>query len=121
MVAVGDGVLLVGRSCWSKAPRVPLKKGRKTMKIESTRSNFGSSIQAESVKQQPQPTFGSTMKLEEAGSSASFRMGEISDMKMVVKHKDLKEIVEAIKQNFDKAATDGDQVSEMLEISNGTF
>ena len=42
-------------------------------------------------------------------------------MKMVVKHKDLKEIVEAIKQNFDKAATDGDQVSEMLEISSGTF
>ena len=37
-------------------------------------------------------------------------------MKMVVRHKDLKEIVEAIKENFDKAVAAGDQVSEMLEI-----
>jgi hypothetical protein len=37
-------------------------------------------------------------------------------MKMVVRHKDLNEIVGAIKENFDKAAAAGDQVSEMLEI-----
>jgi hypothetical protein len=36
-------------------------------------------------------------------------------MKMV-RHKDLKEIVDAIKENFDKAAAAGDQVSEMLEL-----
>ncbi|KDP28858.1 hypothetical protein JCGZ_14629 [Jatropha curcas] len=79
-----------------------------------TRSNFGSSVRAESLKQQP--VYGNKVKSDEAGSSASFRTGEISNMKMVVRHKDLKEIVEAIKQNFDKAAAAGDQVSEMLEI-----
>ncbi|KAJ9188537.1 hypothetical protein P3X46_003888 [Hevea brasiliensis] len=80
-----------------------------------TRSNFGSSVRAESMKQQP--VYGNTTKSDEAGSSASFRTGEFSDMKLVVRHKDLREIVEAIKENFDKAAAAGDQVSEMLEIS----
>ncbi|KAI4338782.1 hypothetical protein MLD38_023795 [Melastoma candidum] len=37
-------------------------------------------------------------------------------MRMVVRHKDLKEIVDAIRENFDLAAASGDQVSEMLEI-----
>ncbi|KAM7261219.1 hypothetical protein ACFE04_026694 [Oxalis oulophora] len=46
--------------------------------------------------------------------------GEISlnddnNMKMVVRHKDLKEIVDALKDYFDKAAAAGDMVSEMLE------
>ncbi|XP_050204194.1 nitrate regulatory gene2 protein-like [Mercurialis annua] len=76
-----------------------------------TRSNFGSSVRAESVKER-----GNTAKFDEAGSSASFKTGEMSDMKMVVRHRDLKEIVDAIKENFDKAAAAGDQVSEMLEI-----
>ncbi|XP_065859149.1 nitrate regulatory gene2 protein-like [Euphorbia lathyris] len=84
-----------------------------------TRSNFGSSVRAESVTQQPAygNTTKSATKSDGAGSSASFRTREISDMKMVVRHKDLKEIVESIKENFDKAAAAGDQVSEMLEIS----
>ncbi len=64
-----------------------------------------------------QPVYGNTTKSDEAGLSASFRTGEFSDMKLVVRHKDLREIVEAIKENFDKAAAAGDQVSEMLEIS----
>ncbi|EEF50254.1 conserved hypothetical protein [Ricinus communis] len=80
-----------------------------------TRSNFGSSVRAESVKQPP--VYGNATKSDEAGSSASYRTGEVSDMKMVVRHKDLKEIVEAIKENFDKAAAAGDQVSDMLEVS----
>ncbi|KAJ9171181.1 hypothetical protein P3X46_014578 [Hevea brasiliensis] len=80
-----------------------------------TRPNFGSSVRAESLKRQP--VYGNTAKSDEAGSSASFRTGDISDLKMVVRHKDLKEIAVAIKENFDKAATAGDQVSEMLEIS----
>ncbi|KAL1339194.1 hypothetical protein AAHE18_U017000 [Arachis hypogaea] len=37
--------------------------------------------------------------------------------KVVVRHKDLKEIVEAIRDYFEKAAGAGDQLSEMLEIS----
>ncbi|KAL1217147.1 Nitrate regulatory gene2 protein [Cardamine amara subsp. amara] len=36
--------------------------------------------------------------------------------KMVVRHKDLKEILDAVQDYFDKAASAGDQVSAMLEI-----
>ncbi|PON60848.1 hypothetical protein PanWU01x14_149770 [Parasponia andersonii] len=88
------------------------------------RSNFGSSTRAEFVSAAaavaaPPPAAppkyeASTSKSERTeDSSASY--GQISDMKMVVRHKDLKEIVEAIKENFEKAAAAGDQVSEMLE------
>ncbi|KAE8677451.1 protein kinase G11A [Hibiscus syriacus] len=97
--------------------------------------NFGSSMRGESEKlrnlhnqtpppaQPPQQMYGGAggnkmdSKSEDAGSAASFRTGAMMDMKMVVRHKDLKEIVDAIKENFDKAAAAGDQVSEMLEIS----
>ncbi|XP_027335693.1 nitrate regulatory gene2 protein-like [Abrus precatorius] len=37
--------------------------------------------------------------------------------KVVVRHRDLKEIIEAVRDNFEKAAVAGDQLSEMLEIS----
>lgn len=39
----------------------------------------------------------------------------VADRRIVVRHKDLAEIVSAIKEYFDKAATAGEQVSEMLE------
>ncbi|RYQ84804.1 hypothetical protein Ahy_B10g104279 isoform A [Arachis hypogaea] len=48
---------------------------------------------------------------------ARSKYGEMMEMKMVVQHKDLKEIVETIKESFDKAAVAGDQVSEMLQIN----
>ncbi|KAK8481890.1 hypothetical protein V6N13_122801 [Hibiscus sabdariffa] len=98
--------------------------------------NFGSSMRGESEKsrnlhnqtpppaQPPQQMYGAAAgnkmdsKSGDAGSSAgSYRTGAMTDTKMVVRHKDLKEIVDAIKENFDKAAAAGDQVSEMLEIS----
>ncbi|XVF22772.1 hypothetical protein REPUB_Repub12eG0199900 [Reevesia pubescens] len=97
-----------------------------------TCSNFGSSMKSEKlhhpqrVQPQPQqhkygaPAAGNKMDTisEDAGSSAgSYRTDAMMDMKMVVRHRDLKEIVDAIKENFDKAAAAGDQVSEMLEIS----
>lgn len=41
--------------------------------------------------------------------------GANSDRRIVVRHKDLAEIVAAIREYFDKAASAGDQVSEMLE------
>ncbi|XP_022756920.1 nitrate regulatory gene2 protein-like [Durio zibethinus] len=100
-----------------------------------TRSNFGSSMRGESEKlhhlhnQTPPPVqpqaqqqmygaaAGNKMdnKSEDVGSG-SYRTGAMMDMKMVVRHKDLKEIVDAIKENFEKAAAAGDQVSEMFEI-----
>ncbi|KAK8587853.1 hypothetical protein V6N13_086820 [Hibiscus sabdariffa] len=102
------------------------------------RSNFSSSMRGESeklhhlhnktpppVKIQPQQQmYGAVAgnkldsKSVDAGSSAgSCRTGAMTDMNMVVRHRDLKEIVDAIKENFDKAAAAGDQVSEILEIS----
>ncbi|KAG8477321.1 hypothetical protein CXB51_030628 [Gossypium anomalum] len=98
------------------------------------RSNFGSSMIGESEKfhhlhHQTPPSVQPRMygavagtkldnKSEDAGSSAgSYKTGAMMEMKVVVRHRDLKEIVDAIKENFDKAAAAGDQVSEMLEIS----
>ncbi|KAK4759317.1 hypothetical protein SAY87_022448 [Trapa incisa] len=80
---------------------------------------------ASSVKQQKKPPPLSELhrisseKSEEEeevlrrAKSSSFRY---RNMKMVVRHKDLKEIVDAIKENFELAAAAGDQVSEILEI-----
>ncbi|MBA0679470.1 hypothetical protein Goari_011234, partial [Gossypium aridum] len=101
------------------------------------RDSFRSSRRGESEKLhhlrqtpppvQPQPRqhmYGSAAgnkmddKSEDAGLSAGgYGTAAMMDMTMVVRHKDLKEIVDAIKENFDKAAAAGDQVSEMLEIS----
>ncbi|KAA8515849.1 hypothetical protein F0562_019028 [Nyssa sinensis] len=84
-----------------------------------TRSNFGSSVHNE--PKEPPASKYSTMsksdKSEDAGSSVSWNAGngEISDMKIVVRHRNLAEIVAAIKEYFDMAASAGDQVSDMLE------
>ncbi|KAL9303597.1 hypothetical protein ACSQ67_020860 [Phaseolus vulgaris] len=42
---------------------------------------------------------------------------DVAEAKVAVRHKDLKEIVEAVRENFEKAAAAGDQLSEMLEVS----
>jgi len=42
---------------------------------------------------------------------------EVNEEKVKMKHKDLKEIVEVIRENFEKAAVAGDRLSEMLQIS----
>jgi hypothetical protein len=89
-----------------------------------TRSNFGSSVHNEPmaapVAAATNSKFSTTSKSDksdDAGSSVSWNAGnrESSDMKMVVRHRDLTEIVAAIKEHFDKAASSGEQVSEMLE------
>lgn len=90
-----------------------------------TRSDFGSSVKTGSMRRQHAPMaqeysgggvgqekYG---KGDDAATSYSGR-GDVSDMKMVVRHRDLKEIVDAIKENFDKAAEAGEQVSQMLNI-----
>ncbi|KAH7864299.1 hypothetical protein Vadar_027994 [Vaccinium darrowii] len=95
-----------------------------------SRSNFGSSVHNE-AKPMPPPAaaaaryekMSKTEKSEDAGSSARWNYGgggggggsEISDMRMVVRHRDLAEIVAAIKEYFDNAAAAGEQVSVMLE------
>ena len=81
-----------------------------------TRSNFGSSVRAESVAELPRKYPMRSEKSEDAASSSSYRNGEISDLKLVVRHKNLKEIVEAIKEYFEKEAESGNQVSSILEI-----
>uniref|UniRef100_A0A3Q7EJM5 BZIP domain class transcription factor n=1 Tax=Solanum lycopersicum TaxID=4081 RepID=A0A3Q7EJM5_SOLLC len=61
-------------------------------------------------------------KMSEDGGSSSMSWGNgngkvemVSDRSIVVRHKDLAEIVAAIKEHFDKTASAGEQVSEMLE------
>lgn len=86
------------------------EEGDKESRSEmGARSDFGSSVQQ-------QPIYSKKSE-DGVSSSASYRTREISDMKLVVRHKDLKEIVEALKENFEKAAAAGDQLSEILEIS----
>lgn len=46
----------------------------------------------------------------------SVNEGMDSDRRIVVRHKDLAEIVNAIKEYFDKAASAGEKVSEVLEV-----
>lgn len=61
------------------------------------------------------------LSFDDGGSSVSWgNKGKsdrdtVSDMSLVVRHKDLAEIVAAVKEYFDKAAASGEQVSEMLE------
>ncbi|KAK4488556.1 hypothetical protein RD792_004320 [Penstemon davidsonii] len=50
------------------------------------------------------------------GNESSSNKGMDYEKRMVVRHKDLAEIVAAIREYFDKAASSGEQVSEMLEI-----
>ncbi|GAB4861977.1 hypothetical protein Ancab_037231 [Ancistrocladus abbreviatus] len=92
-----------------------------------TRSDFGSSVRSEPVAPSKYNKGSDTRKVEEKdaddGASSSMNWnnavgtggGEVSDMRMVVRHRDLKEIVASIKEYFDKEASAGDQVSEMLE------
>ncbi|EOA23518.1 hypothetical protein CARUB_v10016712mg [Capsella rubella] len=102
---------------------------RESISEIGTRSDLGSTVRTNSMRphhQQPSPMpreyggaeQGKYDKADDATMSpGSYRGGgEITDMKMVVRHRDLKEIVDAIKENFDKAASAGDQVSQMLEL-----
>ncbi|ESQ39117.1 hypothetical protein EUTSA_v10001315mg [Eutrema salsugineum] len=107
------------------------EEDRESVSEIGTRSDFGSSVRTSSMRRdhhhhQPPPMpqeYGGTAqekygKADDATtSSGSYRGGgEMADMKMVVRHRDLKEIVDAIKENFDKAASAGDQVSQMLHL-----
>ncbi|KAL8495677.1 hypothetical protein ACS0TY_019697 [Phlomoides rotata] len=98
-----------------------------------TRSNFGS-VKNEAAPPPPPANLGhphvnpnpklfsksEKLSAEDDGkSSVSWGDGNDrggnSDRRIVVRHKDLAEIVAAIREYFDKAASAGDQVSEMLE------
>ncbi|KAI7735089.1 hypothetical protein M8C21_004958 [Ambrosia artemisiifolia] len=87
-----------------------------------SRSNCGSSVYNESVIRPPSvaksklSTMSKSQRSEDGGASwNTSRYEEGGDMRMVVRHKDLVEIVGSIKEYFDKAADSGEQVSEMLE------
>ncbi|XP_042478906.1 nitrate regulatory gene2 protein-like [Macadamia integrifolia] len=81
-----------------------------------SRSNFGSSVYTETTAKPNYTPTGKSEKSDDAGSAVSWNAGGSElDMKMVVRHRDLAEIVAAIKEYFDKAAAAGDWVSEFLE------
>ncbi|MED6158196.1 hypothetical protein PIB30_030581 [Stylosanthes scabra] len=60
---------------------------------------------------------GETTSESYRSAAAEAEAEAVGVKKVVVRHKDLKEIVEAIRDYFEKAASAGDQLSEMLEIS----
>ncbi|KAJ0837041.1 hypothetical protein HanRHA438_Chr16g0773791 [Helianthus annuus] len=84
-----------------------------------SRSNFGSSVHNESVNRPYSAASKSKMskseKGDDGGSWNTSQYEDNSDMRMVIRHRDLAEIVGSIKEYFDKAADAGEQVSEMLE------
>ncbi|OVA04122.1 protein of unknown function DUF632 [Macleaya cordata] len=92
-----------------------------------SRSNFGSSVHNDVASKSNRQSMGmgkSDNKSDDAGSSVSWNIGgtgggggEISDMKLVVRHRDLAEIAASIKDYFEKAAAAGEPVSDLLEIS----
>nr|DAD18388.1 TPA_asm: hypothetical protein HUJ06_019851 [Nelumbo nucifera] len=90
---------------------------RDTRSEIGSRSNFGSSVHKEATVKSNYAPMGKSEKSDDAGSSVSWNAGtgEIQDMRLVVKHRNLAEIVAAIKEYFEKAATAGEQVSELLE------
>ncbi|XP_010508243.1 PREDICTED: uncharacterized protein LOC104784850 [Camelina sativa] len=104
------------------------EEDRESVSEIGTRSDFGSSVKTSSMRREyhqkapPQAMpqeYGGGVSQEKYGkaddattSSGSYRGGG----EMVVRHRDLKEIVDAIKENFDKAASAGDQVSQMLHL-----
>ncbi|KAJ9691625.1 hypothetical protein PVL29_013732 [Vitis rotundifolia] len=49
--------------------------------------------------------------------SYNTEIGEVSDLKIVVRHRDLSEIVASLKEYFDKASSADERVSEMLKTS----
>ncbi|KAL9252500.1 Nitrate regulatory gene2 protein-like protein [Drosera capensis] len=84
------------------------------------RSEFGSSsMRSETIAGSGKYNGDDMTKVEEkeesCGGGGGGGGGDVSDMRMVVRHKDLKEIVVSIKEYFDKAADAGDQVAELLE------
>lgn len=52
---------------------------------------------------------------DDGRSSVGWGNGANSDTRIVVRHRDLAEIVAALREYFDKAASAGEQVAEMLE------
>ncbi|XP_077244972.1 nitrate regulatory gene2 protein-like [Tasmannia lanceolata] len=80
----------------------------------ATRSNFGSSVDHHLP---PEEKFRPMEKSETASSAA----GEFSDLKMVIRHRNLAEIVAAIEEYFVKAAVAGESVSDLLETGRAQF
>ncbi|XP_022859290.1 nitrate regulatory gene2 protein-like [Olea europaea var. sylvestris] len=102
-----------------------------------SRSDFGSQWNYGSVKNEPAAAAADVGNLNaNLNSKPSSKSGKLSsddnkssvgwgnrndegmnsDRRIVVRHKNLVEIVAALKEYFDKAASAGEQVSEMLEI-----
>ncbi|KAG5522214.1 hypothetical protein RHGRI_034405 [Rhododendron griersonianum] len=80
-----------------------------------------SSSEEEDYEPKPMPAavarFEKVRKSEKSDDAGSFGGGggsEVTNMRIVVRHRDLAEIVAAIKEYLEKAATAGEQVSEIL-------
>lgn len=85
------------------------------------RSEKNSSTAANSVNRKPKPSTKSENHASEDDGRSSVEWGNGKneganpDRRIVLRHQNLVEIVAALREQFDKAAAAGDQVSEMLE------
>ncbi|XP_068650286.1 nitrate regulatory gene2 protein [Aristolochia californica] len=86
----------------------------------ATRSNFGSEVESQHIPANFPPVSEKFRRPDksEAGSSVT---AVTEDLKLVVFHRDLAEIVAAIEENFQKAAAAGEPVSDLLETSRAQF
>ncbi|XP_010518090.1 PREDICTED: uncharacterized protein LOC104793437 [Camelina sativa] len=103
------------------------EEDRESVSEIGTRSDFGSSVKTSSMRREYHQKPPQAMPQEYGGGVSQEKYGKADDAttssgsyrgggEMVVRHRDLKEIVDAIKENFDKAASAGDQVSQMLHL-----
>lgn len=95
----------------------------------NSRSDFETRSNSESTKNEASGNVGNVkmnvnskfssisekLSSEDDGKSSVRWGNENSERRIVVRHRDLSEIVEALNEYFDKAAFAGEQVSEMLE------
>ncbi|KAL6008435.1 hypothetical protein ACLOJK_033945 [Asimina triloba] len=85
----------------------------------ATRSNYApSSSGVERAPSMRNAEEKSAKGRSEAGSTVD---GDISNMRMVVRHRNLAEIVKAIEEYFEKAAAAGGRVSDLLETGRAQF
>ncbi|KAL2319896.1 hypothetical protein Fmac_028865 [Flemingia macrophylla] len=103
----------------------PVETEREEVQCSEWEDRYSSSSSSE--KEEGVAGFGTAAREEaEAGGDAPAAKDEkqgydATEAKVAVRHRDLKEIVEAVRENFEKAAVAGEQLSEMLEVNHAHF
>ncbi|QCE04882.1 hypothetical protein DEO72_LG8g2923 [Vigna unguiculata] len=99
----------------------PVQTEREEVRCSEWEDRYNSSSSSEQEERGARVTSPSKTEYVAGGYAPAAKSEKVSDdvaeAKVAVRHRDLKEIVEAVRENFEKAAAAGDQLSEMLEVS----